>query len=202
MPAGPFPGARSNAPLTTCSPPATWLLAAPPDHYALASFCRRFVDELAGLFLQVLELAGGKKLLKLGADWRARLEEPAPFDADATAQQRMAHKLKCQPGTRSLCATQTDGEPGFGIIKSVMGFRQFLLRGTAKMSGEWRLVWLGSPASKWQISAAAQAWLIMGNLIYRIPTYGTKPLAGARSIERRHAGMRLGRQTPRRSKSA
>src|SRR3990167_5344119 len=42
------------------------------------------------------------KLLKLGADWRARLEEPAPFDADAdadaTTQQRMKHKLKCQPG--------------------------------------------------------------------------------------------------------
>lgn len=50
----------------------------------------------------MLELAGEMKLLKLGADWRARLEEPAPFDADAdadaTTQQRMTHKLKCQPG--------------------------------------------------------------------------------------------------------
>lgn len=33
--------------------PAACYLAAgsPPDHYALASFCHRFVDELAGLFL-------------------------------------------------------------------------------------------------------------------------------------------------------
>ncbi|NQU76143.1 MAG: transposase, partial [Planctomycetes bacterium] len=28
----------------------------------------------------------------------------------------------------------------FGIIKHVMGFRQFLLRGLAKVSGEWELV--------------------------------------------------------------
>lgn len=33
-------------------------------------------------------------------------------------------------------------EPVFGIIKSVMGFRQFLLRGKDKVSGEWRLVCL------------------------------------------------------------
>jgi hypothetical protein len=33
-------------------------------------------------------------------------------------------------------------EPVFGIIKSVMGFRQFLLRGLDRVSGEWRLVYL------------------------------------------------------------
>ncbi len=37
-----------------------------PDHDTLASFRRRFLDELAGIFLQVLELAGEMKLLKLG----------------------------------------------------------------------------------------------------------------------------------------
>jgi hypothetical protein len=31
-------------------------------------------------------------------------------------------------------------EPVFGIIKSVMGFRQFLLRGIDKVRGEWSLV--------------------------------------------------------------
>ena len=31
-------------------------------------------------------------------------------------------------------------EPVFGIIKSVMGFRQFLLRGVEKVGLEWRLV--------------------------------------------------------------
>jgi hypothetical protein len=31
-------------------------------------------------------------------------------------------------------------EPVFGIIKSVMGFRQFSLRGLEKVRGEWKLV--------------------------------------------------------------
>ena len=31
-------------------------------------------------------------------------------------------------------------EPVFGIIKNVMGFRQFLLRGLEKVQGEWELV--------------------------------------------------------------
>jgi hypothetical protein len=33
-------------------------------------------------------------------------------------------------------------EPVFGIIKSVMGFRQFSLRGLQKVKGEWNLVTL------------------------------------------------------------
>jgi len=33
-------------------------------------------------------------------------------------------------------------EPVFGIIKSVMGFRQFLLRGLKKVTGEWTLACL------------------------------------------------------------
>lgn len=36
------------------------------DHDTLATFRRRFLDELAGVFLQVLELASEMKLLKLG----------------------------------------------------------------------------------------------------------------------------------------
>ncbi len=31
-------------------------------------------------------------------------------------------------------------EPVFGIIKHVMGFRQFMLRGLDAVSGEWNLV--------------------------------------------------------------
>ena len=31
-------------------------------------------------------------------------------------------------------------EPVFGIIKSVMGFRQFMLRGLDKVRAEWSLV--------------------------------------------------------------
>ncbi len=71
--------------------------------------------------------------------WRARFAEPP---ADATAQQRMAHKLKTQPGRRLYALRKQTVEPVFGIIKSVMGFRQLLLRGKDKVSGEWRLVCL------------------------------------------------------------
>lgn len=38
-----------------------------PDHDTLASFRRRFLDELSALFVQVLEMAREMKLLKLGA---------------------------------------------------------------------------------------------------------------------------------------
>jgi transposase len=37
-----------------------------PDHDTLSSFRRRFLDELSGIFVQVLELAREMKLLKLG----------------------------------------------------------------------------------------------------------------------------------------
>ncbi|WP_324731074.1 IS1182 family transposase [Pseudomonas paeninsulae] len=74
--------------------------------------------------------------------WKARFEELAALDADATVQQRMAHKLKSQPGRRLYALRKQTVELVFGIIKSVMGFRQFLLRGKDKVSGEWRLVCL------------------------------------------------------------
>lgn len=47
---------------------------------------------------------------------RARFEEPAPRDADATVQQRMAHKLKSQPGRRLYALRKQTVEPVFGII--------------------------------------------------------------------------------------
>ena len=37
-----------------------------PDHDTLATFRKRFIDEIAGLFVQVLEMATEMKLLKLG----------------------------------------------------------------------------------------------------------------------------------------
>ena len=38
-----------------------------PDHDTLATFRRRFIDELASLFVHVLEMATEMKLLKMGA---------------------------------------------------------------------------------------------------------------------------------------
>ena len=72
--------------------------------------------------------------------WRSRFAQPPALDANATAQQRMAHKLKTEPGRSLYALRKQTVEPVFGIIKSVMGFRQFLLRGKDTVSGEWRLV--------------------------------------------------------------
>lgn len=54
----------------------------------------------------------------------------------------MADKLKTPEGQRSYRQRACTVEPVFGIIKSVLGFRQFLLRGLKKVSGEWNLICL------------------------------------------------------------
>ena len=54
----------------------------------------------------------------------------------------MAEKLRTPEGQRRYRQRGCTVEPVFGIIKSVLGFRQFLLRGLAKVSGEWNLICL------------------------------------------------------------
>jgi transposase len=60
-------------------------------------------------------------------------ENPTPVEA-------MAHRLKTRAGRDLYALRKQIPEPVFGIIKSVMGFRQFLLRGIDMVRGEWRLV--------------------------------------------------------------
>jgi len=54
----------------------------------------------------------------------------------------MADKLRTPEGQRRYRQRACTVEPVFGIIKSVLGFRQFLLRGLDKVSGEWNLICL------------------------------------------------------------
>jgi transposase len=56
--------------------------------------------------------------------------------------QAMANKLKTPEGKTIYRQRACTVEPVFGIIKAVLGFRQFLLRGLAKVRGEWNLVCL------------------------------------------------------------
>jgi len=74
-------------------------------------------------------------------DWRQRFA-PAPNapPRDATPLERMAHRLQTPAGRKRYALRKQTPEPVFGIIKSVMGFRQFLLRGLANVQGEWNLV--------------------------------------------------------------
>jgi len=52
----------------------------------------------------------------------------------------MAHRLKTPEGRKLYALRKQTPEPVFGIIKSVLGFRQFLLRGIDNVRGEWSLV--------------------------------------------------------------
>lgn len=66
-------------------------------------------------------------------------EAPAP---GASGVEVMRHRLRTSAGKTLYKLRQQTVEPVFGIIKSVLGFRQFRLRGREKVSLEWTLVCL------------------------------------------------------------
>ena len=68
--------------------------------------------------------------------------EPEPPPEDADHKVKMAYKLRTQAGQAIYRLRKSTVEPVFGIIKEVMGFRQFSLRGLAAATGEWSLVCL------------------------------------------------------------
>ena len=52
----------------------------------------------------------------------------------------MAYRLATPERRKLYPLRKQTPEPVFGIIKSVLGFRQFLLRGLDKVRGEWAIV--------------------------------------------------------------
>ena len=54
----------------------------------------------------------------------------------------MAYKLRTEIGKAIYAARKSTVEPVIGIIKEVLGFRQFSLRGAVAAAGEWCLVCL------------------------------------------------------------
>src|ERR1700741_307736 len=65
-----------------------------------------------------------------------------PLPRHATRVDRMKRKLQTRAGRAIYATRKTIVEPVFGQIKQARGFRQFLLRGLAKVQGEWALVCL------------------------------------------------------------
>jgi len=57
-----------------------------------------------------------------------------------TPVQAMAHRLSTAQGRKLYALRKQIPEPVFGIVKSVMGFRQFMLRGIDNVRSEWNLV--------------------------------------------------------------
>jgi len=74
--------------------------------------------------------------------WEERFTEPAPLEPGATPMQTMVHKLATKAGRAIYALRKQTVEPVFGIIKSVMGFRKFSMRGLNKVKAEWNLVCL------------------------------------------------------------
>jgi transposase len=69
-------------------------------------------------------------------------EYAAPLPENATVQERMWHKLKSKEGAAIYNQRKAIVEPVFAYLKHVRGFRQFLLRGQARVEAEWLLMCL------------------------------------------------------------
>jgi transposase len=71
---------------------------------------------------------------------RERFAAAPPAPENPTPVEAMAYRLRTPQGKKLYALRKQTPEPVFGIIKSVMGFRQFLLRGLDNVRGEWSLV--------------------------------------------------------------
>jgi len=75
--------------------------------------------------------------------WRTFFaEDPLPPPCEASPVVKMAYKLQTEIGKAIYRLRKCTVEPVIGIIKEVLGFRQFSLRGLAAAAGEWCLVCL------------------------------------------------------------
>jgi transposase len=72
--------------------------------------------------------------------WDERFKEPPPCPQDADAVTVMAHRLRTIEGKEIYAKRKSTVETVFGIIKEVLGFRRFHLRGLDATQGEWNLV--------------------------------------------------------------
>jgi transposase len=69
-------------------------------------------------------------------------DQPEPPAADASPKVKMAYKLQTEIGQAIYRLRKCTVEPVIGIIKEILGFRQFSLRGLVAAGGEWSLVCL------------------------------------------------------------
>ena len=69
-----------------------------------------------------------------------RFKEADPLPNNPTSIEKMKHRLQTQEGKEIYAQRKSTVEPVFGVIKHIMGFRQFMLRGFEKAKGEWNLM--------------------------------------------------------------
>ena len=95
--------------------------------------------------VKACEAAGIEPLLAIGRDshhpsLRERFAGAPAAPENPTPVEAMAYRLQTPEGKKLYALRKHTPEPVFGIIKSVLGFRRFLLRGLEKVKGEWSLV--------------------------------------------------------------
>jgi transposase len=89
--------------------------------------------------------AGIEPLIALGRERHhpslsERFAGAPPAPQNPTPVEAMACRLQTPEGKALYAKRKCMPEPVFGIIKSALGFRQFLLRGLENVQGEWSLV--------------------------------------------------------------
>jgi hypothetical protein len=98
--------------------------------------------------IQAFEARGIEPYIATGREphhrnWRQFFAQaPEPPSEQASAMVKMAYKLQTDIGQAIYRLRKCTVEPVIGIIKEVMGFRQFSLRGLVAAAGEWCLVCL------------------------------------------------------------
>ncbi len=83
-------------------------------------------------------IAGSRQTHNLTLEERLAAAPAPPENPDAITA--MKHRLKTQVGKQFYAKRKSTVEPVFGLIKEVMGFRRFTLRGINAVTGEWNLV--------------------------------------------------------------
>jgi hypothetical protein len=86
-------------------------------------------------------IAAQREKHNLTLEERFSKPEAPPEDADAVTM--IKYRLKTPEGRRIYSLRKSTVETVFGIIKSVIGFNRFLLRGLESVSGEWNLACIG-----------------------------------------------------------
>lgn len=87
--------------------------------------------------------------------WQERFAQtPEPPPDEASPIVKMAYKLQTEIGQAIYALRKSTVEPVIGIIKEILGFRQFSLRGLGAAAGEWCLVCLAWNLKRLHVLAA------------------------------------------------
>ncbi len=98
-------------------------------------------------------IVSGRHSHNLSLEERLTPPPSPPINPDSVAA--MEHRLKTEAGKQFYGKRKSTVEPVFGIIKEVMGFRRFMLRGFEAVTGEWTLVCIAN-----KIEASLQTYCV------------------------------------------